>query len=112
MKDLLQNQFALLFLIMCIGYALGRLKIKGINLGSAGILIAALAFGHFGYEVPLIVQDIGLACFVAAVGFIAGPTFFQNFRGNARSYVLIGSVIICAGILSCRNLILQEFYPA
>jgi len=105
MKDLLQNQFALLFLIMCIGYALGRLKIKGINLGSAGILIAALAFGHFGYEVPLIVQDIGLACFVAAVGFIAGPTFFQNFRGNARSYVLIGSVIICAGILSCLAVI-------
>ena len=101
MRDLLSNQFVLLFLIMSIGYAVGRLKIRGINLGSAGILIAALVFGHFGYEVPPIVQNIGLACFVAAVGFIAGPTFFQNFKGNARSYVLIGVSIILAGTLTC-----------
>ena len=101
MRDLLSNQFVLLFLIMSIGYAVGRLKIREINLGSAGILIAALVFGHFGYEVPPIVQNIGLACFVAAVGFIAGPTFFQNFKGNARSYVLIGVSIILAGTLTC-----------
>ena len=102
MSNLLSNEFVLLFLIMGIGYAIGRLKIRGISLGSAGILIAALVFGHFGYEVPAIVQNIGLACFVAAVGLIAGPTFFQNFKGNARSYVVSGISIIIAGVLTCQ----------
>ena len=86
---------------MSIGYAIGRVRVKGVGLGSAGILLTALVFGHFGYEISSIVQNIGLACFVAAVGMIAGPTFFRNFRGKARSFVLIGTVIIVSGCLTC-----------
>ena len=105
MGNLLENQMFLLFLVMSIGYAIGRLKIRGISLGSAGILIVALVFGHFGYEVPPIVQNIGLACFVSAVGFIAGPTFFKNFKGKAKVYVVIGISIVCAGVLMCLAVI-------
>lgn len=105
MGNLLENQMFLLFLVMAIGYAIGRLKIKGIGLGSAGILIVALVFGHFGYEVPSIVQNIGLACFVSAVGFIAGPTFFKNFKGKAKAYVVIGLSIVCVGMLVCLTVI-------
>ena len=105
MKQLLSNELVLLFLIMSIGYVIGRLRIKGISLGAAGILLAGLVFGHFGYEVPGIVQNIGLACFVASVGFFAGPTFIQNFKGKARAYVVIGVSIIGAGVLTCLAII-------
>ena len=105
MKQLLSNELILLFLIMSIGYAIGRVSVKGINIGSAGILLVALVFGHFGYEVPAIVQNIGLACFVTSVGFIAGPTFIQNFKGKARAYVVIGASIIGAGVLTCLVII-------
>ena len=105
MIQLLSNELILLFLIMSIGYAVGRLSVNGVNLGSAGILIVALVFGHFGYEVPSIIQNIGLACFVASVGFIAGPTFIRNFKGKARDYVVIGVSIICAGVLTCLAVI-------
>ena len=105
MKQLLSNELILLFLIMSIGYAIGRVSVKGINIGSAGILLVALVFGHFGYEVPSIVQNIGLACFVTSVGFIAGPTFIQNFKGKARAYVVIGASIIGAGVLTCLVII-------
>ena len=81
-KLLTDNPLLLLFLIMALGYALGRIRVSGISLGAAGILIVALVFGHFGYEVPSIVQNIGLAAFVTAVGFIAGPGFFENFKGK------------------------------
>ena len=101
MSSFLSNQLFLLFLVMGIGYALGRIKIKGVNFGAAGILIVALVFGHFGYEVPSIVQNIGLACFVTAVGFIAGPTFIQNFKGKARAYVVIGAGIILSSVAVC-----------
>lgn len=105
MSSILSNQLFLLFLVMGIGYALGRIKFKGVNFGAAGILVVALVFGHFGYEVPSIVQNIGLACFVTAVGFIAGPTFIQNFKGKARAYVVIGAGIILSSVVVCLIII-------
>ena len=99
------NNLLLIFLIAALGYTLGHIRIKGVSLGSAGILLVALIFGHFGGEVPSIVQNLGLVCFVTAVGFIAGPTFVENFRNNARAYVLLGAVIILAGGAACMVVI-------
>jgi len=90
---------------MGIGYAIGRIKIKGINLGAAGILLVALVFGHFGYEIPSIIQNIGLVCFVTSVGFIAGPQFIHNIRGKAKAYAIIGTAIIVSSVLSCLLII-------
>ena len=35
----------LIFVIMSLGYALGAIKIKGVSLGSAGILLVAIVVG-------------------------------------------------------------------
>ena len=97
------------FAIAAIGYALGRITIKGVNLGTAGVFIVALIFGCFFYDslgtqLPdytsnalKIVENIGLILFVTSVGFIAGPKFFSNMKKNFTSYVLLGLVIIIAG---------------
>ena len=91
----------ILFLIAVLGYALGRISIKGLSLGTSGVLIVALVFGHFNLEVPSIIKDIGLVSFVTAVGFIAGPRFFSNFKKKALSFILLGILVIIAGALSC-----------
>ena len=109
-----------IFAIAAIGYGLGRITIKGVNLGTAGVFIVALLFGCFFFE-PLkgqlmvtggedkvayvdnalkIVETFGLILFVTAVGFIAGPKFFGNLKKNFKSYILLGVVIILAGGLS------------
>lgn len=106
------------FLVFCIfaiattGYALGRITIKGVSLGTAGVFIMALLFGCFFYkdldaQLPeytknalKIVENLGLILFVTAVGFIAGPKFFGNMKKNLTSYVLLGFIIILAGGLS------------
>lgn len=100
-----------IFAILTVGYALGRITIKGISLGSAGVFIIALVFGCLFYdnlETQLsgyttnalkIVENLGLILFVASVGFIAGPKFFSNMKKNFTSYVLLGLVIIIAGAL-------------
>ena len=44
---------------------------------------------------------MGLICFVTSVGFIAGPKFFRNFKANAKSYVLLGLLVILTGALTC-----------
>lgn len=100
------------FVIAAVGYALGRITIKGVSLGTAGVFIVALLFGCFFYgalETQLpdytknalkIVENMGLILFVTSVGFIAGPKFFSNMKRNFKSYVLLGVIIILAGGLS------------
>ena len=85
-----------IFLILTLGYLIGRIEIKGVGLGSAAVFLVALVFGHlhtafpdtmFGAEMPKLLQNIGLVLFVVSVGFIAGPSFFHNLKANAKSYV-------------------------
>lgn len=100
-ESVLSNTMMMVFLIATIGYAVGRIRICGLDLGTAGILLVALVFGHFGVSIPKEIQDMGLICFVTSVGFIAGPKFFRNFKANAKSYVLLGLLVIITGALTC-----------
>ncbi len=111
------------FSVLFVGYALGRITIKGVSLGDAGVFIVALLFGAlfcsdfmtnvFGAQ-PIefdanwlnVVESFGLVLFVTSVGFIAGPKFFANMKKNFKSYVLIGLVIILAGGLSALGCIM------
>lgn len=106
-----------IFAIAAVGYLLGRITIKGVNLGTAGVFIIALVYGCFLYsnlsgqllvgeetyvkEALKIVENIGLILFVTSVGFIAGPTFFKNLKKNFKSYVLLGLVIIISASIVC-----------
>lgn len=104
-ESVLSNDMMIVFLITIIGYAVGRIKIFGLDLGTAGILLVALVFGHFGVQIPDVVKNLGLICFVTSVGYIAGPKFFRNFKANAKSYVLLGFIVIFAGALTCMGVI-------
>ena len=95
----------MMFLIAMLGYALGSIKMKGLQLGTSGVLIVALIFGHFNQEIPSVIRDIGLVSFVTAVGFIAGPQFFGNFKKKAMSFVLLGIAVILAGAGICMFII-------
>ena len=111
------------FLVFCVfaiaglGYLLGRITIKGVSLGTAGVFIVALLFGALLYN-PLaeqlkiggtsyvtnalkIVENLGLILFVTSVGFIAGPNFFGDFKRNFKSYIVLGLLIILVGGISC-----------
>ena len=39
-----------IFIVGLLGYALGRIKIRGISLGTAGVFIVALVFGAFFFK--------------------------------------------------------------
>ena len=105
MENVWASNLMLIFTILVLGYALGRIKVCGLDLGTAGVLLVALVFGHFGVVVPDVVGDLGLICFVTAVGYIAGPKFFRNLKANATSYILIAVVTILSGAAVCVALI-------
>jgi len=111
LKTVFSSDIMVVFCIAMLGYALGSVHIKGLSLGTSGILIVALVFGHFGFTVPKVVQDLGLISFVTAVGFIAGPGFFRGFKKQALSYVLLGIAIILAGGATCVAVILLGGIP-
>ncbi len=96
------------FLIAALGYALGGIRIKGVGLGTAGVLLVALVFGHFGAKIPAEVRNIGLASFVTSVSLLAGPNFFRDFKQNAKSYILLGFIIKFTGAL-CAVLLIKAF---
>ena len=104
-QGVFSNQIMMIFVIALLGYAIGSIKVCGLELGTAGILLVALVFGHFGVEISSVVKDLGLICFVTAVGFIAGPKFFRNFKQNATSYILLGFIVILSGALTCVTVI-------
>lgn len=116
----INNVYTLLFIVFSVillGYILGRITIKGVSLGDAGVFIIALLFGALFFYVNeggdllftasakpydfsgglSIIESLGLILFVTAVGYIAGPKFFDNFKRNFKSYVLLGLVIILSG---------------
>ncbi|MCQ2427439.1 MAG: permease [Clostridia bacterium] len=118
------------FAIAAVGYLLGRITIKGVSLGTAGVFIVALLFGCFFYDAIAaqttvstvvdgvkvvtsytsnalkVVENMGLILFVTAVGFIAGPKFFGNLKKNFKSYILLGLIIILAGGIAAVSCIL------
>lgn len=119
----ISNISTLLFVVFAVlffGYAIGRITVKGISLGDAGVFIIALLCGALFFEVNglgmlvfdastkpydfsaglSIIESLGLVLFVTSVGYIAGPKFFGNFKRNFKSYVLLGVVIILAGGLA------------
>ena len=108
------------FAIATIGYLLGRITIKGVSLGTAGVFIIALLFGCLFYtyleentkgyttNALKIVETMGLILFVTSVGFIAGPNFFSNLKKNFHSYILLGLLIILVGGLFCAACIVFD----
>lgn len=114
--SLCQSEIFVVFLIAALGYLLGGIKIKSIEVGTAGVLLVALLFGHFspvfGFSVPSFVSTLGTVLFVGAVGCIAGPNFFRNFKQNAKSYILLGIIIVFTGSLVCLAIIKLGKVPA
>ncbi|MBQ7861757.1 MAG: permease [Clostridia bacterium] len=124
----ISNLSTLLFVVFAVllgGYLLGRITVKGISLGDAGVFIIALVVGALFFSVNeggellfdfsskpydfntgiSLVESLGLVLFVTSVGFIAGPKFFGNFKRNFKSYVLLGLVIIISGGLAAAGCI-------
>ena len=110
--NLLHNPLMTIFLVGALGYLVGSVSIKGISLGTAGVLLVALVFGHFGFTINSAVRNIGLVLFVCSVGFIAGPKFFRNMKQNFKSYCLLGAVIILTGGIAASAVTLIAGIPA
>ena len=63
LETLLQSSYFALFLIIALGFILGRIQIKGLSLDVSAVIFIALLFGHFGVIIPKELGNFGLVLF-------------------------------------------------
>ena len=88
---LTQNPLLLLFLVAAIGYPLGRVRVRGSQLGVAAVLFVGLAAGAVdaALALPEIVYMLGLAIFVYTVGLSSGRAFVSSLRRDGLRYAAL-----------------------
>ncbi len=112
-----KQQFVLLFLTMAGGYALAKIKVKGISLGAtAGTLLLALALSlaaSAGYGVQFKLPDFTGALFfnlfTFTVGMKVGPQFLVGLRQSAKAFVILAFLVplLAAGLMLAMNALFE-----
>lgn len=79
---LIKSPLLVLFIIMAVGYVVGRVRIGSFSLGVAGVLFAGIAISALDPRLALspIIYQLGLVLFVYTTGIALGPTFFAGLR--------------------------------
>lgn len=99
--SLFSNSYFTLFLIIAIGFLIGRIQIKGISLDVSAVIFVALIFGHLGFSVPKDFQYLGLILFIFTIGIQAGPGFFESFKKNGRAIIVLAIILVLsAGVVT------------
>jgi putative transport protein len=94
------NTTLLFFLVVGIGYIIGKRKIGSIEVGSTtGVLLAGLFLGHFGFQTSPDLANLGFTLFIFSVGYQAGPRFFSVFLQDGAKYVALAVVVAVTGSL-------------
>ncbi|WP_462319063.1 aspartate:alanine exchanger family transporter [Marinilabilia sp.] len=94
--EVFTSQYFGLFVIICLGFILGSIKIKGISLDISAIIFVALVFGHFGMTMPPIIGKLGLILFIYTIGMQAGPGFFESFRQQGKTFFILATIIVAS----------------
>jgi len=103
------NLFVFLFLSLAIGYPLGKVTVKGVNLGATagtlivGIALSLTAFMAFGikYSAPGLVETIFLLMFMYSIGIKVGPQFFSGIARGGLDFVVIALIVAISNFLIC-----------
>ncbi len=89
-------------LLVCVGMALGHIKVFGVSLGVTFVLFVSLAAGYLGLSVnPSVlgfVRDFGLILFVFFIGLQVGPSFFSAFKSSGIMLNLLAGLAIVLSI--------------
>ena len=109
-QELLTQDYFVLFLVIGLGIAIGKIKIKGIHFDLSAVIFAAIFFGYlydlFGVEfnLPPVIQNIGLVLFIYTIGMQAGPSFFSLFRQEGNKLILLAGVTVVSGAVAALGI--------
>ena len=86
------------------GVILGKLGVKGIKLGIAGVLFTGIFIAHFRAPIDEhilhFIRDFGLILFVYSIGLSMGPRFFSSFKKDGLLLNLLAVGIVLGGFIA------------
>ena len=89
----------LLATLLALGASIGHISVKGVRIGPAAVLFAAIAVSALGVahdvelEIPEVVGTFGLVLFTYTVGVVSGPQFFASLRTGWRRMASLVAVL-------------------
>ncbi|MGE5401383.1 MAG: putative transporter [Ignavibacteriales bacterium] len=85
------------------GVLIGKVEIKNIKLGIAGVLFSGLLISHFGARADVstinFAREFGLILFVYSIGLDIGPRFFSTFKNEGLKLNLFAVSIVLMNLL-------------
>ncbi|MEE1739610.1 aspartate-alanine antiporter [Streptomyces sp. BE147] len=91
----------LVFLVIALGFLLGKIRYKAIALGAVtGCLVAGLVLGaQFKVQIDDTVKNLFFIMFLFALGYRVGPQFFRGLRKDGLPQVVNAVVVCVTGLL-------------
>jgi putative transport protein len=88
-----------LFLVLALGFALGKISIGNFKVGAVlGTLFAGVLIGQFHIEIAPVVKVIFFDLFLFATGYKVGPQFFRGLKKDAVPQLIL-TLVICVTCL-------------
>jgi putative transport protein len=99
------------------GVMAGKLEVKSVKIGVAGVLFSGILIAHCGAPVDVhvlhFVRDFGLILFVYSIGLDMGPRFFSSFRKDGLLLNLLATGVTLGGFgIACLIYCFTDLSPA
>ena len=96
---------AIIALVCMAGMVLGSFKLRGVGLGTAGVLFAGILVGAMSppidHKTLEFVKELGLILFVFCIGLQLGPGFFASVRQmGIRLHMMAAGVVLLGTLLA------------
>jgi putative transport protein len=102
------HAIGVLALVCVAGMTVGSLKVRGVGLGTAGVLFAGILTGYFGKPVDHatleFVKEFGLILFVFTIGLQLGPGFLAALRQQGLALNALAAAVVALGALTAPAL--------
>ena len=90
-----------LFLALAVGFWIGPKKLAGFSLGNVtATLLAAVAIGQLGIQVPGPIKSTFFLLFLFAVGYGVGPQFFQGLSKDGPKQIGFSLIVLVLCLLA------------
>jgi putative transport protein len=102
------HAIGILAIVCFVGMALGSIKVRGIGLGTSGVLFAAIFVGSFAQPVDHatleFVKEFGLVLFIFTIGLQLGPGFFASLRQQGLALNALAATTVVLGAITATML--------
>ena len=101
------------FLVLGLGYLLGRVALGSFKLGAVtGTLLAGVLVGQVGITLSNDVKQCFFLLFLFAIGFRTGPQFFRGLKSDGLQHAALAAIVATTGLLVALGVTMLFGYDA